>query len=469
MIKREKSYPVFLVLTGIILFLVAFSFITSVAAGQSSSSKVYAYISNYGEDSVSVINTDTHMVKILGIPIGNKPYGVVVISDGTKVYVANSGDDTVSVIDTSTNEVANKGISVGDDPHGIAATQDGKKVYVTNYGSSTVSVIDTNSNSVRSIYVGSNPFGIAVAGTKAYVTNDKDNTISVIDTNTDNVIHNVSIAYESPGGIAVTPDGKKVYVTCGKSNNVAVIDTISDSVVPVDVGKHPWGIAISPDGKTAYVTNYEDNTVSIIDTVTNAVTLPPISVGAKPCGVVFTPDGKEAYVTNSADDSVAIIDTTTNSVTDTKKVESNPRGFGQFILPSHNYEFEDLISTTPINDVMSQITENSSQEEYSKPKESPISKISKFIYAPIYNEITQLDVGDGNVFGDIGNGNSINTNPKNSGNSDFDMNLSVGGDIFETLKTIPTWIYGIMGSCIVFLKFRGNRSIKRLKRKLKKR
>ncbi len=63
-----------------------------------------AYITNYGSNTVSVIDTATNTVTAT-IPVGIDPYGVAVTPDGSKVYVANVGSNTVSVIDTATNTV----------------------------------------------------------------------------------------------------------------------------------------------------------------------------------------------------------------------------------------------------------------------------------------------------------------------------------------------------------------------------
>ncbi len=63
-------------------------------------------------------------------------------------YVTNDGVASVSVIDTATNTVEAATITVGIEPEGVAVTPDGKHAYVTNFGSNTVSVIDTATNTV---------------------------------------------------------------------------------------------------------------------------------------------------------------------------------------------------------------------------------------------------------------------------------------------------------------------------------
>jgi YVTN family beta-propeller protein len=57
----------------------------------------FAYVTNEGDNTVSVINLDTNAVTAT-IGVGAHPRGVAVNHDGTLVYVTNSGDNTVSVI-----------------------------------------------------------------------------------------------------------------------------------------------------------------------------------------------------------------------------------------------------------------------------------------------------------------------------------------------------------------------------------
>jgi YVTN family beta-propeller protein len=61
--------------------------------------------------------------------------------DGTRAYVANFGDDTVSVINTATSTVS-KTLTVGDGPVGVAVSPDGTHLYVANSGDDTVRAIE---------------------------------------------------------------------------------------------------------------------------------------------------------------------------------------------------------------------------------------------------------------------------------------------------------------------------------------
>jgi YVTN family beta-propeller protein len=105
------------------------------------------------------------------ITVGNDPRCVVVTPDQEYAYVTNYGDDTVSVIDLSTYEVTDT-ITVGDGPYGISITPSGVFVYVVNQLDGTVSVIDAETNSddyntvIATVDVGNSPvgFGTFVGG-----------------------------------------------------------------------------------------------------------------------------------------------------------------------------------------------------------------------------------------------------------------------------------------------------------------
>jgi YVTN family beta-propeller protein len=109
-----------------------------------------AYVTNRGDDTVSVISLDTRQV-IATIGVGDNPQSVVVTPNGLRAYVTNAGSNSVSVIDTTSGSVidtitAAQGIGVY--PTGLAVSRDGSRVYVVNHDSPSLSVIDTTTNTV---------------------------------------------------------------------------------------------------------------------------------------------------------------------------------------------------------------------------------------------------------------------------------------------------------------------------------
>ena len=298
----------------------------------------FAYITNYSDGTVSVVNTATNTVATT-ITVGSQPWGVSITPDGTKAYVSNAGSNTVSVINTATN-VVTATIPVGNFPEGIAFSPDGATAYVTNYYSHTVSVINTATNSVTTtVGVGTGPYCISLTpdGTKAYVTNanyGNNGTVSVINTATNTVVATITVGLY-PVGVSVSPDGTKAYVTNTNEASIgttfSVINTATNTVTKtVTVGNWPIGVSFTPDGTKAYVVNDSSNTVSVINAVTDTV-MSTFSVGYFPEGISFSPDGTKAFITNGGSNSVSVINTATNAVIATVAVGNNPHSLGNFI------------------------------------------------------------------------------------------------------------------------------------------
>jgi len=122
----------------------------------------FAYVTNAGEGSVSVIDIATNTV-LTTVTVGVSPEQVAVSPNGHVAYVTDPGSDTVWVIATASNTVvATVALPVGSGPAGVAITLNGLLAYVANFGSNTVSVIDTATNTVTAtISVGVSPTGIA--------------------------------------------------------------------------------------------------------------------------------------------------------------------------------------------------------------------------------------------------------------------------------------------------------------------
>ena len=107
------------------------------------------------------------------IPVGSTPEGVAVDSSTGIAYVTNRGDDSVSVISTATNTVTAT-IPVGDGPDGVALDAAAGTAYVANNLAGTVSVISTASNTVTgTVSVGQGPFGVAVDSSARYRLRDQ--------------------------------------------------------------------------------------------------------------------------------------------------------------------------------------------------------------------------------------------------------------------------------------------------------
>ena len=101
---------------------------------------VRAYI--IGEHSLTVIDTATHEATV--IAVGDLPRDLRISPDGKRAYVANYGDHTVSVVDAITESVTAT-VAVSDHPETLAVSHNGERLYVGDYWSAAVTVISVPS------------------------------------------------------------------------------------------------------------------------------------------------------------------------------------------------------------------------------------------------------------------------------------------------------------------------------------
>ncbi|KQY04043.1 hypothetical protein ASD37_24870 [Mycobacterium sp. Root135] len=257
------------------------------------------------------------------IAVGGAPSSVVLNRDGTRAYVANYADGTVSVVNSATNTVIGSPIKLGILPQAMSTNADGSRLYVVGLETSTyagrLTVVNTVTNKIvgTPIDIGAYPTGIAVSpnGSRVYVTNGVGNTVTVVDTATGARSGNPIPVGDFPTGIALTPDGTRAYVTNGRGNTVSVIDTATGALVgsPIAVGVLPTGITFNASGTRAYVANANSKTITVVNIATNATIGSPIALPANPLSIAISPDGARLYV-GGVDGSMIAVDTTTGTV-----------------------------------------------------------------------------------------------------------------------------------------------------------
>ena len=324
----------------------------------------FAYIANYGDGTVSVINTASNSV-VSTIPVQAQLIGIGVNTNFDRMVVANSGANTMEVVNTVNNGVT-QDLPVGSAPYGVLESPDGLREYVANSGSGNVSVFNAVTSAlIATVLVGNKPQGLAISpdGTRLYVTNTGSATISVINTVVNEVTATINLSI-SPFGITISADGKMIYVTDNGSPGVVVaISTESNSVVStIPVGKNPAGITVKADNSVVYVANSGSNNVSVISTTSvvntksnSVVTTIPVS--ESPFGLAVSPDGSFLCVANAGSDDVSIINTATNAVTASITVGSQPDSFGNFLTANvSGCEGQPLTFTITVNPSQAQVT-----------------------------------------------------------------------------------------------------------------
>jgi YVTN family beta-propeller protein len=100
-----------------------------------------------GAGAGNVVVFDTASGKLLErIPVEVNPYALVLSDNGQTLYVSNWGSDSVSLIDVGTLRVTGR-IAVGDNPNDMALSKDGR-LFVSCANDNTVIVIDTRTRQV---------------------------------------------------------------------------------------------------------------------------------------------------------------------------------------------------------------------------------------------------------------------------------------------------------------------------------
>jgi len=147
----------------------------------------------------------------------NFPYGIAVLSNGSRAFVAAERDDAVYAVDTA-------------DPSHPAA--------------------------IAKISTGAHPAAVMLSPDESllYVANSLSDTISVVDTATDRVLNTIllrpDMARDLPGvtptAMACSRDGKKLYVALGDMNAIGVIDTSNMQLLGyVPVGWYPSALVVT--------------------------------------------------------------------------------------------------------------------------------------------------------------------------------------------------------------------------------
>ena len=284
-----------------------------------------AYVGNFKDSTVSVIDTGSGAV-VATIPVAAGPHGMGVTPDGRAVYVSGEGSSDVSVIDTVSDRVTGT-ITVGKTPHGMAMAADGRMLLVGVYGEDKVVFLDTATKQVVGSVPVPKPHTIAIRpdGKLAYVSSQEPGKFAlfVVDMATRTVVRTLPLE-KTPRDLEFGYDGKALYFTMAGINAVQVLDPASDKIV-----------AEIPTGASPHIANYfrgapagtvvvqGPGELTLFNPATNTV-LRSIAVGKQPHWVAASGDGKSAYVTNEGSNDVTVVDLATGQ-TKTIAVGNAPR------------------------------------------------------------------------------------------------------------------------------------------------
>jgi YVTN family beta-propeller protein len=330
--------------------------------------KQWAYVTNQGSGTVSVINLTTNQ-KEKDVPVGIEPYGIALTPDGTRGYVANSASNTVSVMEMPSNEVIATISIPGIQPRGVAITNnnggEGQQfVYVTQFLSQPTASggPGQDQGSEGKVFVLSTADDAQIQGVitlSAHDTGFAANRTAFGGTETDPTFaypnQLQAIVLKNGRGylptVAASPEGPvrfnvdtqaflSVFDVAGKAelsggtiNLHAAVKT--QTFTPKLFVANPWAIAFKHGSNDGYVVSaasdvlvkvtLDDNGVPSVVTVpadgdTTRVAL--IDVGKNPRGIVVNNADTRAYVMNYISRDISVIDLTASPETELARIQS---------------------------------------------------------------------------------------------------------------------------------------------------
>jgi YVTN family beta-propeller protein len=270
---------------------------------------------------VWVIDAATRHPVGRAVAVGHGAANVAVSRDGRYAYVSNAGDDSVSVISTPERATVGDPVRVGAQPTSLRLA--GSRLLVVNAGSHDVSVLDTTTNEVTGtrIPLGHDPGAVTFTqdGTRAYVASGKQGDIACLDTATGKATCPTMLLGEEVQALAVSPDGTRLYATSisndgsGVQDHLSIFDTGTGlrraDPIPLDAGPQ-FSITVSHDGNRVYVPNFFGESISVIDPRLGAPVGSPVPVGGAPGAVALSPHDDRVWVTLPSDGKLATFPTT---------------------------------------------------------------------------------------------------------------------------------------------------------------
>jgi hypothetical protein len=243
--------------------------------------------------------------------------GQDILKYGSNIYIAISKSSLIEVIDAKT-AVSKKSISmvnasnVPSQPRSLAAI-DGK-VYITLYDGHVAQLDTTTLTITKTITVGTNPEGCAIANNKLYVANSggiqakADSTISVIDLSTFTETKKIKVVM-NPVVLKADKYGNVYVISMGNYSSIPYtfqrINGINDTVTAIPQIK-AYNMTIDDNKAYLYYFDYDANyniqnkTYSIYDIenqqlITNAF-IPSTALSNAPYGIGVDPVTKDVFI-----------------------------------------------------------------------------------------------------------------------------------------------------------------------------
>jgi len=250
----------------------------------------YAIATNYGGDSLSVIDIATRKeVKRVALPALRQPHGIEFVG-GLAVFTAE-GNQAVAGYDPSTDRIAWRVSTRQIGTHMVTTSRDGRTLFTSNMGSSSVTVLERAANDWRptNVPVGAGIEGLDLSpdGRELWTAHFSDGGVSIIDAGTKKVAQRVDVNTKRSNRLKFTRDGRYVLITDMEGGELVVVDAAARHVVKrVRVGAMPEGILVPPSGDIVYVAVTGENRIAGLNVKTLEV-VQSIATGRGPDGLAW--------------------------------------------------------------------------------------------------------------------------------------------------------------------------------------
>lgn len=126
------------------------------------SGKAYTVVCNYNSGTVSILEHSAIVPNPQQVAVESNPVAALVDAAGQFAYVANYGSNSISVINLEAGTVVGA-VEVTGGPRGLTLDSKGEILYVTCFTTSNLSKIDVENLSVLTTFsVGANPVGVVI-------------------------------------------------------------------------------------------------------------------------------------------------------------------------------------------------------------------------------------------------------------------------------------------------------------------
>lgn len=282
------------------------------------------------------------------LSVGLNPHEAIVSPDGKAAYVSNAGDNTISVIDLDSRLVV---ATIRDEhwrfPHGLEISDDGRQLWVAATRSHGVWIFERNPDDltdhklitvIPTQHRLSHMVHFSPDGGRAYIPNIESGVVTVIDTAKLEVIDQIAVG-PGPEGVAVHPLEGTLYVANQHDDSVYVIDDSDyQRRWELKVGSLPVRASFTHDGELVLISNRLSHDVSVIAhrweraTVTRQPwEIKRIPVGRWPGQIVMAPDGNRAWVTNNKTNDISELDLRT--LTEVRRIPAGVHPDGMVWVP----------------------------------------------------------------------------------------------------------------------------------------